>query len=70
MKTICAWCGITLEDEEGSSGLVSHGICIQCAVEVESPAWQGRPQDRGTTPPSLLLKSIHFDIRRIKPGLS
>lgn len=28
MKTICAWCGVTMK--EGSGEAVSHGLCVDC----------------------------------------
>jgi hypothetical protein len=32
MKTVCAWCHVTIS-ESGAGSEVSHGICPKCTVE-------------------------------------
>jgi len=32
MKTICSWCERLIQDGETENGLVSHGMCEQCAA--------------------------------------
>lgn len=34
MHTVCAWCQRVLVDELMQHGLVSHGICMECADKV------------------------------------
>jgi transcriptional regulator with PAS, ATPase and Fis domain len=35
MKVVCAWCQALISQEEGSSNLVSHGICSSCQWSLE-----------------------------------
>jgi len=40
MRTLCAWCGVTLAD--GPPKPVSHGICPVCRARVFPEEWTGR----------------------------
>jgi len=31
MRVVCAWCKMSISEEEGASEGVSHGICRMCA---------------------------------------
>jgi len=36
MKLVCAWCQASLGDNGMDDGLVSHGICVWCAKDVQT----------------------------------
>lgn len=44
MTVVCAWCGLVLKTGEGS---ISHGICEQCAYQVETRLLRDISRRRG-----------------------
>jgi hypothetical protein len=42
MQTICAWCSREMKDDGQPDGLVSHGICPNCAARVEADLQERR----------------------------